>query len=93
MGRKGGRSGVHSGGHSLQCVHPLTSTAPTLSLSLLSHYLGADIKEMGVSKGGWSASETRLVVAGQSNRPHYDYSLEATTPIPPPRRRVYMICP
>ena len=45
-----------SGGHSLQCVHPLHSP-PSLT-----HSLSADIKEMGVSKGGWSASETRLVV-------------------------------
>ena len=43
----GGRSRVLSGGHSLQCVHPLHSLPPSLS--------GGDMreggKEMGVSKG------------------------------------------
>ena len=58
-----------SGGHSLQCVHPLHSP-PSLT-----HSLSADIKEMGVSKGGWSASETRLVVSHE------------TTLLPAPRRQ------
>ena len=57
MGREGGRrEGAQR--WSLIAMRPSIALAPSLT-----HSLSADIKEMGVSKGGWSASETRLVVS------------------------------
>ena len=60
MGREGGR-GEGAQRWSLIAMRPSIALA-----SPLTHSLSADIKEMGVSKGGWSASETRLVVSHET---------------------------
>ena len=70
-GREGGREGGEGAQRwSLIAMRPSIALAPSLT-----HSLSADIKEMGVSKGGWSASETRLVVSHE------------TTLLPAPRRQ------